>query len=275
MANSRYKNVKEKAQRERAHISHKNISVSLLIVLVVLVTVFIIGISTMSNQLNYKLENEYKKISAGIPSFVSIDGATFVSLKVPAVDASGKGTSTYLAVEAMPGSGRTLVDIDNLLFWDDTQQSMRVARLVAANVSGKNINNYDLVYNVYANASIVGGPSAGAALTVATIASLESKKINDSVMITGTVNHDGTIGPVGGILEKAKAAKQAGATLLLVPLLQSRDVLYETREHCEKFGPAQVCTTETIPKKVDVSSEAGLQIIEVGTIKEALEYIFE
>ena len=92
-------------------------------------------------------------------------------------------------------------------------------------------------------------------------------------MITGSINHDDTIGPVGGILEKAKAAKAVNSTLFLVPLLQSRDVVYENREHCEKFGPTKVCTTETVPKKIDVSNESGLQVLEVGTIREALQYL--
>lgn len=207
--------------------------------------------------------------------FVSYENATAVSLNVPAVGSDGKGTATLLTVEAMPGSGRILLDINSLLFWADTEHSMRVARLVAANVTGKDIGKYDLIYNIHANASLIGGESAGAALTLATIAALENKSLKKNVMITGTINHDGTIGPIGGVLEKASAAKDINATLFLVPLLQSRDVIYETQKHCEKFGWTEICTEEQIPIKVQVSEKAGIEIREVSSVSEAMQYFFE
>lgn len=205
--------------------------------------------------------------------FLSVGNITMIAMKVPAVDDKGNGLSTYLVVEVMPGSGRTLVDIDNLLFWADTQQNIRTAKRVAANITGLDINKYDFIYSIYANATVIGGESAGAAITIATIAALENKRLNESVMITGTVNHDGSIGPVGEIIAKAKAAKQSGSKLFLVPLLQSRDVLYETSQHCEKFGPTQVCTVEQVPRKISVSNQSGIEVIEVGSVQEAIKYL--
>ncbi|PIN78066.1 hypothetical protein COV15_00185 [Candidatus Woesearchaeota archaeon CG10_big_fil_rev_8_21_14_0_10_34_12] len=197
-----------------------------------------------------------------------------VVMKVPAIDEAGKGTTADLIVELKPGTGKTLVDIDSLLFWADTQQSIRVAKNVAQETTGKSLSNYDIVYKIYANASIIGGPSAGSALTIATIAVIENKKPKSEVMITGSINRDGSLGPVGDIIEKAKASKEAGATIFLVPLLQSREVIYETSEHCEKFGMAEICTTETKPKKVDIKNETGVDIIEVENIQEAENYFF-
>ena len=207
--------------------------------------------------------------------FISLENATLVTMSLPAVDDQGNGVITKLSVEATPGSGRTLLDIENLLFWADTEHSIRVARNVAGNITGLNLKDYDLIYNVHAQASIIGGESAGAALTIATIAALEGKKPKDDVIITGVVNHDGTIAPVSGILAKAIAAKDNNATLFLVPLLQSRDVVYETREHCEKFGFTEICTTEQIPQKINVEEEAGIRVEEVGTVKDALKYFLE
>ena len=205
------------------------------------------------------------------PLFNSTQARTYL----PAVDKNNNGIMTLLVVEAVPGSGRTLVDVDNLLFWDDTQHSIRVAKKVAASISGIDTNNYDIVYSIYANASLIGGESAGAAITIATISVLQNKTLRDDVVITGTVNHDGTIGPVQSILPKAKAAKQVNATIFLVPLLQGQEIVYETREYCERYGPTEFCTEENIPKKVNISEEAGVTVREVGTIEEALNYFFE
>ncbi len=224
--------------------------------------------------LYFTKEKEEEKFIPVAREFVSLSNTTLVSMKVPAVDSEGKGVSTLLVVETMSGSGRTLVDIENLLFWADTQHSMRIARLVAAILTGINISEYDLIYNIYANASLIGGESAGAALTIATIAALENKTLNTSVMITGSINHDGSIGPVSAILEKAKASRQVNATLFLVPLLQSRDVIYETKKHCEKFGWTEICTIEQIPKKINVEEQASIRIEEVSSVKEAMDYFF-
>lgn len=210
-----------------------------------------------------------------ISTLMQTGNSTVINMQLPAVDSVGNGVTTILTVEAGPGKGRTFVDIENLLFWADTQQSIRMARLVADDTSEKNVNNYNLVYSVRANASVIGGPSAGSALAIATIAAIEGKKLRDDVTISGTINHDGSIGPMSEVLAKAKAAKSAGATVFLVPLLHSREVVYETDQHCEKFGMTEVCTTETRPRKVNVSEQAGIDVREVANIREAIEYFFE
>lgn len=244
----------------------------------IIVTILIIFIILffLSSLLNLAWEEpaesrEKEKIEA----FFSFEDSTKVSMYLPAVDAEGNGVNTVLIVEASPGSGRTLTDIDNLLFWADTQHSIRTARRVAENITGRKEQQYDIVYSIEANASLIGGPSAGAALAIATIAVLEGKKPREEVMITGSINHDGSIGPVSGIFEKAKAAKDIGAELFVVPLLQSRDIAYETTGHCEVFGNTQICTTETKLRKIDVQEEVNIEVQEAASVQEAMEYFFE
>ncbi|MFH1248667.1 MAG: S16 family serine protease [archaeon] len=244
-----------------------------LVVLIIILSIFNILMFAYDISFNKKSEDKIIITQTKIPDFVSMNNITVVSMKVPAVDDKNNGMSTLLMVEAMPGTGRTLVDIDNLLFWADTQQSIRTARKVAANITGLDINSYDLIYSIQANATVIGGESAGAAITITTIAALEKKRINESVMITGTINHDGTIGPISEILSKAKAAKRTGAELFLVPLLQSRDAVYETSQHCEKFGASDVCTIEQVPRKISVNEEAGITLYEVSSVREAIKYM--
>ena len=196
-------------------------------------------------------------------------------VQVPAVNQEGQGVSTKLIVKAEEGTGKTLVDIDSLLYWVDTQNSIRMAKLVAANYTGKNLDNYDLTFSVDANASLIGGESAGAALTLATIGAIENLELKNDIMISGTINHDGTIGPIGEVLEKAKAAKEIGSKTFLVPLLQGMEIVYQTNEHCETFGLMEWCTIEKIPTQIDINSEVGIEIIEVGSIKDAIGYFIE
>jgi uncharacterized protein len=243
-------------------------------VLVFAILAFFIGIyvgmqktTTTINVYNYTKPVEFVKYEP-----VKFENSSFSYIHIPAVDEDGNGLMTTLSVQVVPGTGRILVNIDKLFFWTDTQASIRTSRSVAANITGINLSNYDIIYTIETNATAVEGPSAGAALTIATIAALQHKQINQSVAITGTINHDGTIGPVGNVMEKAKAAKESGAELFLVPLLQSKETTYETYRYCEKIGVAEICTTERRPKKIDISEEAKIKTIEVENIQEALKY---
>jgi len=103
----------------------------------------------------------------------------FVKIYVPAVDNEGKGVATILKVGIKRGDGKILVDINNILFWIDTQQSIQTAKKVAQDITKVDLSKFDLVYSLEnLNASVVGGPSAGAALTIATIAAIENKTLN-------------------------------------------------------------------------------------------------
>lgn len=241
------------------------------LVLLATLSIFIYTNTKTSQIMSQKAEQEQVQLEVKPAMPNSTQALTYL----PAVDDKGNGVLTLLVVEATPGSGRTLVDIENLLFWGDTQNSIRMAKRVAQNVTGVDINNYNIIYNIYANASVIGGESAGAALTIATIAALENKTLRDDVIITGTINHDGTIGPVQGILAKAEAAKTNNATLFLVPMLESREIAYESSKHCEKFGQTEFCTTEQVPKEVNISQEANITVKEVATIQDALKYFFK
>jgi len=120
----------------------------------------------------------------------------------------------------------------------------------------------------------VEGPSAGAALTVATIAALEGAETNRSVMMTGTIREDGTIGPVGGVLEKAKAAASIGAKKLLVPPGQSVEITYETKKNCRQMGWTEYCSTETVQMSHDVAEESGIHVVEVQNVRSALGHFY-
>lgn len=65
----------------------------------------------------------------------------------------------------------------------------------------------------------VGGPSAGLAFTLAILDRLTPGKLTggDRMAVTGTIELDGTVGPVGGVVHKTEAAISEGATVFLVP----------------------------------------------------------
>ena len=218
----------------------------------------------------------YTQVVASFQPYSGFDDANSSSsyVIVPAVDENGKGVATMMEVQIVPGERRALVDIDKLLFWTDTQNSIRVSRSVAENVTGIDLSYYDIMYSIKANASVIEGPSAGAAMTIATIAALENREIDHGIMLTGTINHDGTIGPVGEILAKAMAAKEIGADLFIVPLGQSHQVVYDSIEHCEILALGKMCSIERVPRQISISEETGVEVVEVKDIWEVMGYFF-
>lgn len=198
-----------------------------------------------------------------------------VLIKVPAVDAAGNGVVGKIRTYVEPGSGQILVNIDVLTGFL-TQDSIKTAAQVASDFTNLSLDEVDITYKAEVNATAIEGPSGGAALTIATIFALQDLSLPSGIMITGTIEENGEIGTVGGILEKAKAAKADGASLFLVPQGQgTAEEINKERKCEEKEGPGfayEYCTIQYISKKVSISEELGINVIEVSDIYEAMGY---
>lgn len=202
--------------------------------------------------------------------YINKTSATII--KVPAVDREGNGVMATLSVEAKPGVGRTLVDINQIFFWVDTQDSIRTAKEVAENITGIDVSNYDIVYSIQANASVIEGPSAGAAMGIATVLELENKTIRDDVTITGTLNNEGEVGQVSGIIPKGEAARDNEMSIFLVPFGQKMYTTFTEDKKCETYVFTTICRTEVKEETIDVEKKIGIEVEEVKNIQEALKY---
>lgn len=63
----------------------------------------------------------------------------------------------------------------------------------------------------------IDGPSAGAILTVGTLAAIRGRSLDPTVTMTGTVSPDGSIGRIGGVGTKIKAAADSNFGTVLLP----------------------------------------------------------
>jgi uncharacterized protein len=191
---------------------------------------------------------------------------------IPAVDQQGKGVAGILETRIRPGSGAISFDIKNVLNEFDTQNSGRVAAKVAEDYTKIELNNLDITFVMDVNATMVGGPSAGASMAVSIISALQNKSLNKSVMITGTINEGGTIGQVGEIVAKATVAKDNNISLFLVPPGQSVQYEYKKEEKCEYVGKFEYCRINYVPQAVNIGEMFGITVVEVNSVEEALNY---
>ncbi|HYD03550.1 MAG TPA: S16 family serine protease [Alphaproteobacteria bacterium] len=127
-----------------------------------------------------------------------------------------RGGIAHLSLVVEPGSGRIFID-SFPLSKIDTQITMRFASEVACDLLERDCSNYDFFYTITANSAVVGGPSAGAAATVLTVAVLDNQILDNKTIMTGTINSGNLVGPVAGIPAKTRVAQDRGYERVIIP----------------------------------------------------------
>ncbi len=198
----------------------------------------------------------------------------YVEMKLPAVyEANSTGVYAVAKMYVAPGYGNIFIHINKMLYGESTEHSIRKAIKYALEHENISKEAYDFYVSIDSQANVLTGPSAGAAFAIMALALLQNKSINDSVMITGTLLHDGRIGASGKIKEKALAAKESGATLFLVPPGLSKQYDLEQREYCDNWGGKEYCEIEEYANITDLQELTHINIIEVTTVDEAIKYM--
>ena len=201
-----------------------------------------------------------------------------VTVYAPAVATTDNGyigvISTVTVTIQSNGSGRVFVDTHPLT-QVDMQGSARLAVKVASSIvkndeaCTSNPDNYDYFFVVRTEAPIIGGPSAGGIMTVATVALLENLKMQNDTVMTGMINPDGSIGPIGGIPQKIDAAYSVGANRFLIPKGQS--TYTEVVVDRSSWVSISKTVTKTVDEYVD-EMNYNIEVKEVTDVYDALVY---
>lgn len=129
------------------------------------------------------------------------------------------------------------------------------------------------------DSQVVGGPSAGVAMTLATIAAMTDKEVEDNSVITGTITESGRIGKVGEIPVKAYTAGEAGIEEFYVPKGQSTKVNYKPVVETERKGFFNYRDVEYRKQVFNISSYTqenfGMKTEEVHSIHEVSNEIIK
>jgi len=180
---------------------------------------------------NTQLQSKVDQTTPGISSTGGIVG--YASLQAPAVSQTvqmvnrgryiaqtlvQKGSIMNISVEIAPGKGRVLVQTKppmGVVFQDAANTAVAVAR----NKTGVDLSNSDVIFSIDSGDKIseVDGPSAGALMTLLTISAIDRHPIDQRLTLTGTIDGNGHIGAIGGVIAKATAAKENGKTLFMIP----------------------------------------------------------
>ncbi len=165
------------------------------------------------------------------------------------------GSDADLYLELKPGSGRVFLDT-NPTPKLDTQISTRFAKEIACKQYDLRCENYDFIFTIQARSSIIGGPSAGAAIAALTTIAMRDMPYREDITITGTINPGGIVGPVGGVHEKLQAASKAGISKVLV-----------------SSGAKGNATSKVWGRKTSLFDYVGMNVVEVVHLDEVLFHI--
>ncbi len=193
-------------------------------------------------------------------------------MKLLAVTETSEGYDGGIAdlyLEIKPGSGRVFLETFPLTKVD-TQISTRFAKEIACDFADVDCNRYDFFYTITADSSIIGGPSAGAAISVLTFSLIKNAPLKEDIAITGTINSGGVIGPVGGLKAKIGAAQEAGIKKVLIPIGESIDNGNESLSANESINQTLGNGTEEEFSLNKVRKEFNIEIKEASTLDDAL-----
>lgn len=234
-------------------------------------------VNTLSSE-NAMLKESIEVLKRSLPyhpTNVSLSGEWIYIAGVITTDGGYGGEILRVYARFVEGSGKVFIGTTPKI-GIDLQIAAETAFKVAQRFTGVNASLLDCILTVSANRTIdvVDGPSAGAAITALLSSILQGKGIRRDAVITGTIQGNGSLGSVGGIIEKAMAAAKIGAKTFLVPKGQSKVVVW--KEKVTQMGSFRII--EYVPELVEVQGylrDKGfeIEVIEVANIQEALHYL--
>lgn len=214
---------------------------------------------------------------------VYADSAKHGSTKLLALmkkDDAQYGAAATLELDIQQGKNRVFLETFPLT-QVTTQVSMRFAQQIACDEIDFDCSDYDFFYTIHSLPGVVGGPSAGAAAAVLASALLLDIPMQDDVAITGTINSGGTIGVVGGIKGKIKAASENGIKQVLIPkgtrmYAEDDAEVLEIQEEISDNATNKTTFKVQADKKnaldlVEYGRNLSVNVTEVATLAEAIE----
>jgi predicted S18 family serine protease len=185
-----------------------------------------------------------------------------------------EGTMMQVSVDIKQGYGRVLVETKPLM-GVVFQDAANTAVVAAENYTGCELSGSDVIFSVEASSEVpeVDGPSAGALMTTLIIAALENVTLPHDVTMTGTISPDGHIGEIGGVLEKAEAAKEDNKRILILPHENAMLVRYE--EVRKQYGSVTIIKQNPVIEdaKEYIEKNIGIHVEYVDSIEDVMSHI--
>ncbi|WP_026671519.1 ATP-dependent protease LonB [Alkalihalobacterium bogoriense] len=158
-----------------------------------------------------------------------------------AVYGPNMGALMEIEVNVIPvAEGKGKVNITGIAEEESTgNQSRSIRRKSMAKGSVENVvtvlrnlglptANFDIHIN-FPGGTPVDGPSAGIAIATGIYSALKNVRVDNKVAMTGELSIHGMVKPIGGVVAKIEAARDAGATKVIIPKENEQAILQEMK----------------------------------------------
>lgn len=121
-------------------------------------------------------------------------------------------------------------------------------------------SNLDVEFEIDIDSGAVGGPSAGLAFTLAILDQLTPGELSGGgqIAITGTMSIDGSVGPVGGVAQKAAAVRDLGIEHFIVPSSLGEERIQELRDVVD--GKVEIIPVDNLSQALEVLERLGGEV---------------
>ncbi|MFY9344048.1 MAG: S16 family serine protease, partial [Planctomycetota bacterium] len=175
----------------------------------------------------------------------------------PGPDAGGGTSPTTVSITPNDEEGARVGIVEE--FAGGTGPQWKAAAWLAAfrsaQTTGQNLIDYEFLVGTGGQ---IDGPSAGMLITATMVAMLRGKTPRADTTMTGTINPDGSAGPVGGIVQKMDGASKDGIKRFGFPM--------GARTHLDLRDGKTV-------DLLDAAKEFGLEAREIRDVFEAYEFL--
>jgi ATP-dependent Lon protease len=159
------------------------------------------------------------------------------------------GDVLFIEASLMPGNGQLILtgQLGNVM-----QESARAAlshirqRATELGIPPDFLSKQDLHIHVPAGAIPKDGPSAGVTMATAIVSAARDIPVEADVAMTGEITLSGLVLPVGGIREKALAARRHGVRTFVLPEMNRPDLIELPAEVREDITFVPVSTLEEV-----------------------------
>jgi len=170
---------------------------------------------------------------------------TILEVEVSAISSQGrKGevTITGLIEEETLGGGKRTVKRKSM-----AKGSVENVLTVLRKYMQVDANQYDIHIN-FPGGIPIDGPSAGVTIATGIYSAIKGLPISNTIAMTGEISIHGYVKPVGGVISKVEAAKQAGVKKVFIPKENWQEIFNEM---------------------------IGIEVIAVERLDEVLKYVFD
>jgi uncharacterized protein len=191
------------------------------------------------------------------------------SMYVPAVINENYSEMLSIDVETQVGNGEMYASVGPQI-GSYTQESEKMAASVAYAIAGEGSKDCDVLLRIETPESVskIDGPSAGAAMTLLILSALENKQLRQDFAITGTIEEDQSVGPVGGVPLKAEAVAKLGKNIFIVPYLDSTEkILMLIMQKNYDITTIQV---NSITEAYDIAQNTSMQVSNIVLSNETI-----